>query len=214
MKIYDISVPLSSNLVAFPGDPKLEITAFNDIEKGDSYNVSEIKLCSHTGTHIDAPKHFFSNGQTIDNIPLTRCIGYAKVFDLTGKSFIDYDDIKDLNIEKNDTILFKTDNKNSMLSNTLKENFVYITETCAKYLADKKINAVGIDYLSIESLDSPNSIVHKTLLKSGVLIYEGIILTDVPEGKYEIVALPLKFEHGNASPTRIVLIDKYNDNLF
>lgn len=208
MKIYDISVPLSSNLVAFPEDPKLEITSLNDIEKGDYYNVSSIKFCSHTGTHIDAPKHFFSNGQTVDNIPLTRCIGCAKVFDLTGKNFIDYDDIKDLNIEKNDTILFKTDNKNAMLNNRIKEDFVYITEKCAKYLASKKINAVGIDYLSIESLDSENSIVHKTLLKSGILIYEGIILTNVPEGKYEISALPLKFENGDGSPARIVLVDK------
>ena len=208
MKIYDISAPLSSNLVTFPGDPKLEITPFNDIEKGDSYNISEIKLCSHTGTHIDSPKHFFSNGQTIDNLPLTRCIGKAKVFNLTGKNFIDYDDIKDLNIEKDDTILFKTDNKNAMLDPCLKEDFVYITENCAKYLTDKKINAVGIDYLSIESLDSSDSLVHKTLLKRGVLILEGLILTDVPEGEYEIVALPLKLQNGNGSPARIILTSK------
>lgn len=208
MKIYDISAPLSSNLIAFPGDPKLEITAFNDIEKGDFFNVSSIKLCTHTGTHIDSPKHFFSNGQTIDNIPLTRCIGKAKVFDLTNKKYIDYDDIKDLNIKRNDTILFKTDNKDAMLDSTLKEDFVYITEKCAKYLADKKINAIGIDYLSIESLNSSDSIVHKTLLKNGVLILEGLILTDVPDGEYKIIALPLKFENGNGSPSRIILMDK------
>lgn len=208
MKIYDISAPLSSNLITFPGDPKIEITQFTDIDKGDSYNISTIKLCSHTGTHIDCPKHFFSNGQTIDNIPLTRCLGKAKVFDLTGKKLIDYDDIKDLNIERNDTILFKTDNKNAMLDSILKEDFVYITENCAKYLADKKINAVGIDYLSIESPDSEDSIIHKILLRKGVLILEGLILTDVPEGNYEIITLPLKFEHGNGSPSRIILIDK------
>ena len=208
MKIYDISVPLTSNLVAFPGDPKLEITSFSDIEKGDHCNLSLIKLCSHTGTHIDSPKHFYPNGQTIDNIPLTRFITKAKVFDLTGRKSISYDDVKDLNIEKNDTILFKTDNKKALLEPNFKEDFVYITNDCAKYLADKKLNADGIDYLSIEGFNCDDDLVHKTLLKSGVLILEGLILTDVPEGEYKIIALPLKLEHGNGSPSRIVLIEK------
>lgn len=208
MKIYDISAPISSNLINFPGDPKTKISNLFSIEKGDSFNLSEIKFCSHTGTHIDSPKHYFSNGQTIDNIPLTRFIGKAKVFDLTGKNIITLNDIKDLDIKPNDTILFKTDNKNAMLENNFKENFVCITEDCAKYLAHKKINAVGIDYLSIESLDSENSTVHKTLLKNGILIFEGLLLTDVPEGEYEIIALPLKLQNVNGSPSRIILIEK------
>lgn len=208
MKYYDISAPFSTNLPIYPGDPIMTQNEICDITKGDVANVSELYFGSHTGTHLDVPKHFFANGKSLDQVPIEKFIGVAKVFEIKGKDSISYNDICNLNIENDDIILFKTDNNEMMLNPIFKTDFVYLSYDAAKFLVEKNIRAVGIDYLSIEKYNSEEPIVHRTLLGNDIYIIEGLILSKVKSGVYNIIALPLNIPNGNGSPVRVILTSK------
>lgn len=208
MKYYDISAPFSTNLPIYPGDPIMTQNEICDITKGDVANVSELYFGSHTGTHLDVPKHFFANGKSLDQVPIEKFIGVAKVFEIKGKDSISYNDICNLNIENDDIILFKTDNNDMMLNPIFKTDFVYLSYDAAKFLVEKNIRAVGIDYLSIEKYNSEEPIVHRTLLGNDIYIIEGLILSKVKSGVYNIIALPLNIPNGNGSPVRVILTSK------
>ena len=208
MKIYDISVGLSPSLPFFPGDPVLRQSEHYEIANGDTVNVSRIDMGTHTGTHIDAPRHFFAGGAAVDELPLSRFLGPAKVVDLTGRAVITGRDLAGLDIKAGDNLLFKTDNAGKVRRGPFCKEYVALDGTAGKLLAEKRINLVGIDYLSIENDRDGSFTAHRALLGAGVIILEGVDLSEVPAGEYEMIAFPISLPGGNGSPVRAVLISR------
>jgi len=205
MKLYDITLTISESIITWPSDPKVSIQKTRLISKGNSCNVSELKFGSHCGTHIDAPYHFEENGIKIDQIPLDYLIGDVTVFNIKNKEKIDLEDIKSLKLNNINRVIFKTINSTYWKLPEFKSDFVYLTKEAARYLVDSSIKLVGIDYLSIEKYGNKGADTHHTLLKNGIVVIEGLDLSEVEAGNYELIALPLKIKDCDGSPARVIL---------
>jgi len=203
MKIYDISIPLSTATLVFPGDPPVILEPFLDIRKGDDANVSRLSLSTHSGTHIDAPRHMDNRAVTVDHLSLPLLIGRALVVEMAGTKLIGRKELERHPIKGEDRLLLKTEN--SMLWNLpeFSGNYASLAEDGADYLAGIGVGLVGIDYLSIETPDS--SSVHKKLMQHGIVILEGLNLSEVPAGIYELICLPLRVKDGDGAPARAIL---------
>lgn len=202
-KYYDITMELKNSMAVYEGDPKFNMdNVYNVREHG--YNVSSLNLGTHTGTHIDAPKHFFQEGNSIASIPIEKLIGKAKVF-FIDKDSITYDGIKNLNIEKHDKILFKTINSRFIDDDEFHRDFAALAEDAAEFLVEREIDMVGIDYMSIESFYSEDGKIHNILLSNNIVIIEYLDLREIEEGEYEIIALPMRIKDGDGSPARVIL---------
>lgn len=195
-------------MMCFPTDPQCSIEPYWTIQKGDIVNLSVFSFGSHTGTHIDAPYHFIDSGKRIDELNMHHFIGNAKVFAFEGKDCIDYHDVAGLGIQEGDIVLFKTKNSEYMRNRTFREDFAYITRAAAGYLADREIATLGFDFLSIEQFGSKDFPAHNALLGKGIVIIEGLNLTEVDAGEYQMLSLPMLVKGGNGSPIRVLLFDK------
>ena len=200
MKFIDISLPLRRGMVVWAGD-----TPFSREEAKGTAIVSKINMSSHTGTHIDAPKHFIFNAGTVDEIFPQKLIGTAKVIAVNSKKLIEPADFRKVKISRGDKILFKTRNAALTLKKSFTSDYVSLSLGSAKFLARKGIDLVGIDYLGIEAKGSPGHPVHKTLLRDGIVIVEGLDLRKAKPGRYNLVVLPLKLVDGDGSPARAIL---------
>ncbi len=200
-----MTLTISDEIITWPSDPKVSIRKTRLISQGNSCNVSELKFGSHCGTHIDAPYHFEENGVKIDRIPLEHLIGSATVFDIKNKEKIDLEDIKTLQLKSRERVIFKTINSTYWRLAEFKKDFVYVTKEAAQYLVDCGVKVVGIDYLSIEKFGNKPADTHHTFLRNGVTLIEGLDLSNVKAGDYELIALPLKIKDGDGSPARVVL---------
>ncbi|MDD4189559.1 MAG: cyclase family protein [Eubacteriales bacterium] len=201
----DATLEIKSGMALDEGDPPVEMQILKSIERGDLYNLTAIEMCLHTGTHIDAPKHFFDEGKCIDEISPDFYIGRAKVFEIRGTKSIRLSDVKGLDIEKGDRILLKTDNAEIIGSGEFHKSFVFLTSDAAEYLVEKGIKTIGIDYFSVEEYGSQTFETHHTLLSNGVAIIEGLDLRKAAAGIYDLIALPLRIKGGDGSPARVLL---------
>lgn len=207
-KYYDITVPYCNDIPRFPND-KVDVIRIADMEKGDPYNQWTIECGTHTGTHVDAPRHFIRDGKTIEQIPYDRFLGEAKVFEIPGKRAIEVQDIQNFDIREGDRIFFKTYNSKTMLEGKkFREDYAYVTPEAAQYLVQKKIRTLGFDWLAVEMYGSKDFGAHKALLGAEITIIEGCRLKDVPTGTYEMVGLPIKIPGGNGSPITILLFEQ------
>ncbi|MRR59301.1 MAG: cyclase family protein [Deltaproteobacteria bacterium] len=204
MHIFDISVPLAEGLPTWPGDPCLSREPVLQLEKGDGARVSRISLGDHSGTHLDAPAHMLENGATLDEIPLSLLMGRALVADLRGCAGIGLPELAGLPLAGEERLLLRTDNSALWANPQFCPDFIALTAEGAEYLVSKGVRLVGIDYLSIESFHGDGS-VHRTLLGNGVVILEGLDLSRVSAGLYELVCLPLRISGGAGAPARAVL---------
>ena len=206
MKYIDISLTIKKNLPQWPGSKPIKIKRIMDLNKGHLVNVSWIGIDVHTGTHIDAPKHFIKNGKSIDKINLNKLIGRCYLCNTGNKDEINIDFLKNLDIPRGiDKILFKTKNSDLWRYKKFHKDFVALTPNAAKWIVEKGINLVGIDYLSIQKFGEKDDKTHKILLKKGVVIIEGLNLKDIKQGIYEIIALPIKIKSSDGAPTRVIL---------
>ncbi len=210
-KHYDVTIEISEDSVVYPGDPLVRIGEYRSIRHGDVCNISKLTLGSHTGTHVDAPKHFYEDGMTVNNLPLDNLIGKVKVFHIFDKNssdtrlFIGVEDLKNLQIDEGDRIIFKTHNSDLLNMKEFYPEFVYLHPEAARYLVKKKIKTLGFDYFSVEKYDCDISETHYILLKENVIVIEGLDLRQIMPGDYEMVALPLKIRGCDGSPIRVVL---------
>ena len=205
--IFDISLPLSPNLLVWPGDPPVEITKLTAFANGDAFEMSRLSFSTHAGTHLDPPAHFLSAGNTADKIDLRFCLGPVLVAALPGRRDITPEDLRAYNWNRFKRILFKTRNSQLGLNHPFRSDFTALTPAAAKFLTEKGVVLVGIDYLSIEREGSNGFPVHRHLLKNNVVILEGIQLTHVPPGVYTLVCLPLSIQNGDGGPARAILIE-------
>jgi len=209
MKIYDISMPLSNNLVSWPGDPQINLNKKRSISNGDACNLTSLEMSTHSGTHIDAPYHFIEDGYTSEFIPLDVLIGRCVVIEVKCKYYIEVDDFIDYSIRRNDRVIFKTLNSEYFSSGqtNINFNFVSLSLDAAVFLKEKGVILVGIDYLSIEKYGSVDHEVHEVLLGNNIIVLEGLDLSNVPEGNYHLTCLPLKILGSDGAPARAVLSD-------
>ncbi len=207
MKLYDVTVPFSTELPVYPGDPAVQITQIASLAAGDICTVSHLSFGSHTGTHVDPPAHFIAGMATLDELLLDVLIGPARVVDVGEIAAIDVATIDAANLAGVERVLFKT--RNSRLwqagPQEFAKDFVYLETTAAERLVELGVKLVGVDYLSIEKFNFEQPTTHYALLGNNVVIVEGLNLTDVAAGEYELICLPMKIKNGDGGPARVVL---------
>ncbi|HEV7386977.1 MAG TPA: cyclase family protein [Gemmatimonadaceae bacterium] len=206
-RIYDISVPIRTGGLVYPGNPEIDVALQQAVAKGASANVSTIRFGSHTGTHADAARHFFDDGEPVDRIPLERLIGPALLLNFASDVMsIGEAELRPRAIRGHRRILLQTRNSGFLSSPEFVPNYTFLAPDGAKYLVDNGVELVGIDYLSIEQFHSGHHRTHRTLLESGVVIVEGLDLSAPPPGEYQFICLPLRLEGCDGAPARAVLI--------
>lgn len=208
--IYDISLPLRSGGVIYPGNPPISITAQQAISQGAGANVSRLDLGSHSGTHVDAPKHFFDDGAGVDALPLdvlmgpARLIAFADAVTRIGEPELSPHDLAGVT-----RLLMRTRNSAWLASGSTEfhQDYTYLAPDGAAYLAGLGIRLVGVDYLSVEQFRSGHHRTHRTLLERGIVIVEGLVLGEPPPGDYELRCLPLLLAGLDGAPARAVLVN-------
>jgi arylformamidase len=206
-RIYDISVPIRSGGLVYPGNPEIDIELQQAVAKGASANVSTIKFGSHTGTHTDAARHFFDDGQSVDKIPLERLIGPALLlkFPDTVRA-IGAAELRSRDLRGQTRILLGTRNSALLSQKDFVKDYTFLAPDGAQYLVDNGVELVGVDYLSIEQFHSGHHRTHRTLLERSVVIVEGLDLSAPEPGEYQFICLPLRIAGCDGAPARAVLI--------
>ncbi len=209
MKIHDISIPISSTMPTYPGDPAVSIEPVLQIAKGDAANVSRLSFGDHSGTHLDPPVHFVPGGKTVDQLDLSVLYGPTRVVDMTRvEKAISAQDLERAKLPKRAVrILFRTRNSELWDRSGFQKDFVAFAWDAAQWLVDHGIKLVGIDYLSAESFGASEPKAHRILLGAGVIIVEGLDLRNIAPGNYTLACLPLKIKNGDGGPARAFLIE-------
>jgi len=177
-----------------------------DMERGASCNVSTISMGSHTGTHIDAPRHFLRSGKGIDKMPLETTMGRVRVLEIHDRKWVTPHELEQHRIQHGERIFLKTQNSvRCWRSDTFITDFIYLSTEAAEWLAQHGVKLIGIDYLSVGGYEKNGVEVHRLLLEAGVWILEGLNLSKVRAGTYELLCLPLKIVGGDGAPARAIL---------
>ena len=205
--IIDISVPLHSKMTIWPDSPGFQLIPTSSMKSGSPYNNSKIECDVHIGTHIDAPLHFLSEGESIDHVSLEILIGPAHVIVIPDANSITASVLDDQQIPRStQRLLIKTKNSQIWQKNdkSFHTDFVALKPDAAEWIVQRKIRLVGIDYLSIQPYhDGPET--HKILLGHEIIILEGLNLSGILPGTYELICLPLKIMGAEGAPARAIL---------
>ncbi len=206
MKIYDISHTLQEGVPAWPGDWQFYREVSSRIEGGEGSNSSNIRTALHTGTHLDAPKHTIENGLTVDQISLSVAIGPVLVISVNGP-VIGVDDLKSVVAKKARRVIFRCPGLDAQLR-SFPEDFTYPGPDAANLLVEAGVLLVGTNAPSVDPPDSVALKTHRILMAAGIVVLENLFLDEVPDGEYELIALPLKIAGGDGSPVRAVLVER------
>lgn len=200
--LIDISRTISGDALVYPGDAPLRIEQLRTIGPDSPYGLLEIHCTTHFLTHLDAPLHFFAEGESVEELAPDRFIGDALVIEVEG------DAVRESDVPENAAglnLLFKTRNSIHWDPHAYDTGHVYIDGAAAEAMAARGANLVGLDYLSVDRFGDDAFPAHRALLGAGVLILEGLDLSGVEAGHYTLYALPLKIANGDGSPVRAVL---------
>jgi arylformamidase len=202
----DISVPIYTGMVHWPDNPPVRIERMQDLSRGDAANVSKIELGAHTGTHMDAPRHFLADGAGLDEMPLGATIGTARVINIEHPQAILPAELEPHNLRAGERVLFRTRNsEHCWKDDHFVEDFVYISAAAAQYLVERQVRTIGIDYLSVGGYVYDGVETHQILLNAGIWLIEGLNLSAVKSGTYELVCLPLRVAGADGAPARAIL---------
>lgn len=213
-KIIDISVGISPDTMIYPGDPETVIESVSSIDV-DGYAVSRVSFGTHTGTHVDAPSHIIEGGSSIDRIPIESFVGEAIVLDLSNAGTDISGDDLELAFEQSggsgvngaQVLLIKTC---SSIHRNTGDNPLHaqkcLQSGAGSWIMEHGFRTVGVDTLSVDI--SPSLDNHRSFLEGGVIIVENLDLTEVDPGLYHFICLPLKLENCEASPSRVILVEK------
>jgi arylformamidase len=210
MEIIDVTRTVDPKMLKWPDDtepPSQEFVTHTD--NGDPATVSEWKMSSHTGTHMDARMHFIPGGWTMEALDLSRSVGPCQVVDLTHvEGHVGRADLEDAEVAGQVRLLLKTRNSDEglMQREEFEEGYAAISREAAEYLVEIGVETVGVDYLSVEPFEDGEFNTHHTLLGADVVILEGLVLTEVEPGEYFLACLPLKLAGSDGSPARAILI--------
>lgn len=205
-RYWDVSVPLKDGMVCWPGDAAPEIRQVASMDEGAMCNVTTMRMSVHTGTHMDAPRHFVNGAGAIDGIALDSLIGPARVVEIADPVAIRRAELELLKPQRGERLLFKTRNMATDWSRTeFDKDFVYLADEGARYLVECGVRTIGVDYLSIGGFFHDTVETHVTILGAGIAVIEGLDLSAVQAGEYELICLPLKIAGADGAPARVVL---------
>jgi arylformamidase len=211
VRLIDVSLGIGPDLLTWPGDPGVAVEHTARIARGDAANVSELRLGSHTGTHVDPPVHFLDGRPSIDELPLELFHGEAVVADLNAADAIGPTELERLRLPAGtERLLCRTRNSGLWSRRPVEfpEDYVAVTPDGARWLVERGVRLVGVDFLSVERDGPPDFPVHRTLLGNGTIIVEGLDLSGVEPGRYTFVCLPLRIVGGDGAPARAALISR------
>lgn len=208
-RIIDVSLGIGNDLLTWPGDPGVSVERAKLLERGDPANVSEIHMGSHTGTHVDPPVHFIDGADPVDRLDLEVFYGEAVVADLRDADEVGPKELEALELPGEvERLLCRTRNSDlwTQARPSFPKDYVAVSPDGARWIVDRELKLVGVDFLSVEKTVGPDHPVHKTLLGGGTIIVEGLNLSRVEPGTYKFVCLPLKVMGGDGAPARAALI--------
>ena len=210
MEIIDVTRTVDPKMLKWPDDTEPPSQGFvTRTDNGDPATVSEWKMSSHTGTHMDARMHFIPGGWTMEALDLARSVGPCRVVDLTHvEGHVDRADLEAAEVAGQARLLLKTRNSEQgfMQKEEFEEGYSAISREAAEYLVEIGVETIGVDYLSVEPFEDGEFNTHHTLLGADVVILEGLVLTEVEPGEYFLACLPLKLAGSDGSPARAILI--------
>lgn len=207
-KVYDVSMSIRGGMVTWPGEEPVKVERTRSMESGDRLNLTRLEMGAHTGTHIDAPSHFVDGAAGVDSISPSILVGPALVVEIRGVRQIGQEALEEARLSDGvKRVLLKTDNVDLANRDQFDESFSYITPDGARYLLDRGIKVLGVDYLSVAEYGKGEE-VHRALLTEGVVIIEGLDMRGVPPGIYQMAALPLKIAGCDGAPARVVLFSQ------
>src|SRR5215475_4322406 len=201
----DLTVGIRHEMVHYPGDPGVELKQTKHLARGDPATLSHLSLGVHSGTHVDAPVHFIGGAPGVDEFSIDAMIGPARVIEILDKEVCTAQDLAAYDIRAGERLLLRTNNSTRCWNvDTFVEDYAHLDTSAASMLAERKVQMVGIDYLSIgRGKDGPE--VHRILLAAGIVIVEGLDLSRVKAGLYDVVCLPLKILGGDGAPARVAI---------
>ncbi|MBW2617873.1 MAG: cyclase family protein [Deltaproteobacteria bacterium] len=211
MKVFDVSIPIRPDMHVWPGIDPPEVKLIFSHANGDGADVTRFDMCVHTGTHVDAPRHFIADGGKVKDMDLGAMVGPAYVGYLPEVDIITAADLERLPIPAGcERLLLKT--KNSQIWQKGLEGFqmeyVHLSHDASSWIVDHGIRLVGVDYLSVDEVEPPEPVSHLTLLGGRVVIIEGVVLTDIEPGEYQLYCLPIRLENAEGAPARVILVDE------
>ncbi len=208
MPIYDISLTISNDLPVWPGDTPVNLVRNRDMHYGESYTLSQLTSTVHVGSHLDAPLHFVRDGHGVDQIDLSKLIGRCFVVDLSKVDSIDAQSLERADIPPDVTrLLCRTRNSEYWArgDNAFHTDFVAIAPSGAEWIVQRGMQLVGVDYLSVGAYEGGIP-THEILLSNGVVPVEGLDLSRIEPGEYQLICLPLKLKDCDGAPVRAVLM--------
>jgi arylformamidase len=206
MQIYDVSRVLEPGMATWPGEPGPELTPIKQMSAGQPADVSHLSLGVHTGTHVDAPRHFIPSGAGVESLPLSALIGPARVVSIRHDVAIRTEELERSGLDGVERVLFRTRNSDEWSGVEFKEDFVYLDPGAARWLVERGTRLVGVDYLSVEAFGAAEPLTHRTILSAGVVIVEGLDLREISPGDYFLSCMPLKLAGADGAPARVVLM--------
>jgi len=202
----DVSVPLHTGMVHWPTDPSVHTERFADMDKGAICNVSKMEMCAHAGTHMDGLNHFIKDGAPLDTVPFEAVIGPCRVIEIKDHDSVKPEELTKHKLRKGERILLKTRNsKRQWWEEDFDTRFIHISKDAAQHMAHRDIRTIGVDYLSVGGYQRDGVECHQVLLGAGLWIIEGLNLTKVEPGKYDLVCLPVKIRNSDGAPARAIL---------
>jgi arylformamidase len=202
----DVSMPIVAGMAHWPSDPPVSIELYKFPEKGDRSTVSFVHMGSHTGTHMDAPRHFLPERAGVDATPLEYLIGPCQVVDCRGLKAVSLHEVADLDLAAAPRVLFRTDNSEWLAArNEFFADYVAVEEEAARWLVEHGAVLVGVDGLSIDPYHGPSPGAHLAVLEAGKVVVEGLCLAGIEAGRYELICLPLRIKGCDGSPARALL---------
>ncbi len=202
----DISVTLYNGMAGWPGDEKFNMERTFEIGKGSACNVSKYTMSSHAGTHIDPPYHFLPDGISLDKMEISSTVGPARVIEIQDRESVKPAELAKHRIRRGERLLFKTVNSEKCWkTREFVKDFVHISPEAATLIAQTGVLAIGIDYLSAGGYENNGDLTHMKLMERGVWIIEGLDLSGISPGKYEMICLPLKILNSDGAPARAII---------
>jgi arylformamidase len=211
LKIYDISLPLNPDLPVWPGDPAVVLERFRSISEGNISNDSRLACSVHSGTHVDAPIHFLEDGSSVEQLPLDALVGPAEVMEVGNADLITPEILERAGLPDETTrLLVKTRNSELWTDSrhAFNPDFVALSSQAARWIVNRGICLVGVDYLSVQRFGDKDCATHRVLLAAGVVILEGLDMREITPGSYQLICLPIKLTGSDGAPVRAILIEE------
>lgn len=201
----DVSVPIRGGMAHWPDNPPIELQRTMDVAKGDPATVSHLSLGVHSGTHVDAPVHFVADAAGVEDIPWEGLIGEVRVVPIRDRRSIGVEELRSVEPRQGERLLFKTENSaRCWRVDTFLSDYVYLSLEGARFLAERRVRTVGIDYLSLAGMHEGVP-THLALIHAEICMIEGLDLSAVEPGAYEMLCLPLRLVDADGAPARVLL---------